>query len=299
MSPLGSRYKLPNPSSGRLWQRNDGIADVLTVNQAIRTQRFTQLGQVFVIKMGITVDEDVTIVTPTVFDERTITLTFSPGIVPVAGQYLCIKELVQFYQSKIVSVTPVAGDTYILSMRQKFDYAFGLFVEYGIVPCIKLQNTNIAVDGSITNQIAEMSPKGLLPGVGYDAHGATVTILSTSPMDDKKFGSLIELEYGVMSRFYAYGILIKNTSHYVNNQSFPLQGFEYKYNDKAPSGFYGFTASVDFDRAYGTSTAFRNISETAYDYYHLIIQDDLSDLTEVKVALRGNLTIAESIIYGV
>ncbi|MDR9460065.1 MAG: hypothetical protein RI591_08005, partial [Dehalococcoidia bacterium] len=97
--------------------------DVVSSRGSLRNEEVTSVGEPFSLYLTSTIAE-VVLTEPTVIDEYTATID-SP-VLPVAGNMLCLKEGRRFFQAVILTVTPVAGTVYEVSLDSPIDYAFSV-----------------------------------------------------------------------------------------------------------------------------------------------------------------------------
>ena len=209
----------------------------------------------------------------TVIDTSTITLTAGHGA--VLGNIICIREGVHFTQFEVLSV--VVNVVTIDSPMDK------LYTSAGATVCIS--NKNMNVDGSVTPVIFRIEPLPLC-GIKWDITRIMGSILSTTSMDDGKFGGLTALTKGVV--FRKKNGIYKNLFNAKTNGGLRARMYDVAYATKAPAGLYG----MSFRRTYaGQSKAGVTVRLDAADSDELqvIIQDDLTGLDTFNVIVQGHL----------
>jgi len=155
-------------------------------------------------------------------------------------------------------------------------------------------------DYSLTNTIVEAGPvnmnvSGTLAspekfcihapdGVKFDLVSLVISIQDNSPMDSALFGGLTRLPNGFVLR--GENGISKNFGTVYNNIGFAQQKFTTKYDDKAPSGFYGFIAKIESNTEFG---AVVRLDGSAGDEFCALINDNLTGLTELTVTVGGHV----------
>lgn len=224
----------------------------------------------------ITIDIDTTL------DGISLTGT-TTGTVPVVGNYVCLKEENKFYQGRVQSVASLGGNQYELTLNTPLDYAFTTSGS-----CC-LTSVDMNVDGSVTPVIFKLSPEGTTRGVAWDICRMIISIRDTTAMDDGKFGGGTELSEGVVFRV-KYNGERHNIFTVQNNGDFRLHAYDVEYLDDTlgPSGEYGLGVRRSFNGADKNGVTIRLCNDDDPDSFQVIIQDDLTGLTNFRIVLQGH-----------
>ncbi len=195
-----------------------------------------QFSEVIDLSISILLSE-IDIVIPVNIDDKVIRID-SP-ILPLTGHQLCLKQrsLTSFYQGIILAVTPIAGSIYDLTLDSPFDAPFG--IDDGC----SLRNKNLAVDGSSTPIIANLSPRGL--STNWDITRVVFFISDATDMDSGKFGGMPALTNGIVLR--KMNEVFKNIFNAKTNGDFRLRNYDLFFDDKAPAGLYSVSSKRTFN----------------------------------------------------
>ena len=105
-------------------------------------------------------------------------------------------------------------------------------------------------------------------------------------MDDAQFGGLgVALTNGIVLRVNRDGVYT-NIINVKKNSDFRVFAYDVDYADKAPSGQYGVGVRLTLggDSKHGTV-----VRLTSGEKLELVIQDDLTGLTEFLMAVQGHI----------
>jgi len=145
---------------------------------------------------------------------------------------------------------------------------------------VKCGEWNMAVDGSSIKQTFTFDVPS---NVTLDLESIAVQFKDNSDWDINTFGSRTSLENGftagIQDGQYTRFFLI------YNNGGFSLRGFNIEDIEKAPSGLYGFTANLEFEKSYGAIPALYGEDD---DKFVANINDDLTSQTEIAFIVRGH-----------
>lgn len=222
--------------------------------------------------------DTLTILTDTVLDDKTIDIE-TTGTVPVVGNMICLKEGTAFYQGEILTVTPIAGDQYTLTLDSQLDFAFTT------VGGCSLTDKNLAVDGSVAPVTFGVSPVDLDAGTQWDITRMFVHIQGTGTMDDGLFGDLVALTNGVL--FRTENEVVKNLMNAKTNGDFAEHAFDRAYADKAPAGKTAVIIRRTWAGQEKSGVAKRLKADTA-DTFKCIIQDNIAALDHMHVIVQGH-----------
>lgn len=229
-----------------------------------------QATEMVVVPLHEELNEGTLLAAPTAIDDMTISLDSGHGA--AAGNIICIKEGVRFYVGMILSVP---AD--VATMDTPLDFAFTT----SALVCVA--NANLNVDGSSTPVVARASPP---PGVRWDITRLHVNLIDGTVMDSSKFAGISALTKGVVLR-KTDGVS-KNIACVKSNADLELMASRYLYDDKAPAGTYGFTSNHVFAGQEHTGVVVR-LDGSTVDEIQAIIQDDLTDVTLVRIVAIGHV----------
>lgn len=146
--------------------------------------------------------------------------------------------------------------------------------------------TSMNVDGSVTPQSFIVLPS---PGMVWHITSMDFSITDQTAMDDAKFGGITALTNGVMIR----GVDSVSSNYltfsvWQKNSDFNLDAFTTNYAAKAPSGFYGYSGTMNIHDKY---TSIVRLANTATEtiYMEVLVQDDLSTLDTFEIKVHGHI----------
>ena len=205
-------------------------------------------------------------------------INFTSSVAPVQGNMICLKENDHFYQGEITSVSSLGGNTYQVRLDSPLDY------DYTILGSCSLRSKSLAVDGSVTPVIFEVSPSNL--NVSWDINYIVFHIQDNVAIDSDTFGGLTKLTNGIVLR-NVDGIT-KNIANYKYTSDFRHHNFYADYDDRAPAGQFGFSSMKIFNGQANSGVVIRLDSATN-DTLQIIVQDDLTGLTAFHVIAHGQV----------
>jgi len=217
-------------------------------------------------------------------DDTSITVT-TTGLTPLVGQYVCLKEGVEFFQGRISSVTPVAGNQYTLGMNSPLDYPFTTSGGCSIT------SIDLNVDGSVTPKVFGVSPEALSAGIAWDITRMMLVISDSSSMDDGKFGGITGgLSNGIVFRVKRNGTR-DNIFNARTNGDFRLQAYDLQYIDATlgPAGQESLGVRRSFNGPDKNGVAIRLVNDEDPDEFQLIVQDDLTLLDSFHMVIQGHV----------
>jgi len=212
-----------------------------------------------------------TIKTNTSIDDTTITLNVGHGV--SSGDHILLYQGNNFFVAEALSV---AVDD--ITIDSPLDFAYDT-TAIGI-----RGNTNLNVDGSVTPVIFSVSPKNLTDGVSWDITRFIAIIEDNSAMDTSTFGGLSALTNGVV--FRSKNGITKNIFNVKTNGDFASEAFDVGYDDRAPSGSFGFRVRRTFSGQDKNGVVIK-LQSTTNDEFQIIINDDLTGLTHFHVIAQG------------
>jgi len=175
-------------------------------------------------------------------------------------------------RSFYAEVIDVVGD--VITVDRPIDHVFPLAATLG-----RIVTTQMAVDGSVTPQIFTIRAGQLKA----DHAQFIISMLSSSAMDDGKFGSLPALPRGLVFRIL--NSYQKTIFCFKTNGEISQFCHDTRYSDKAPAGAYGFNADITFGGQENRGVVLRL---GANDVLQWIVQDTLQDMDSLKIAAIGH-----------
>jgi hypothetical protein len=117
-----------------------------------------------------------------------------------------------------------------------------------------------------------------------DLQSFVIAMVCASQPDDSKFGDLSALTKGVVMRSNYQSLNYFNFINAKTNGEIKEVSDDYEYSDKAGGGAYAFVSRTDIRRNWGvTVRMFGGLR------LELIVQDDLSGLTDFHILTRGHV----------
>jgi hypothetical protein len=207
-------------------------------------------------------------------EDRTLTLTSTTGFVD--GTRVGVFSLIDadaFYLGTQIGAP--AGNVITLDTPIDQVLAAG--------SAVAASSIDMAVNGSVTTQHFQIGPVG-----GESTQTVNITrvlghLLSSTAMDDGKFGSLPALTNGVVLRHNNHKI--ENIWNVKTNSDLALICFDFQYSSRAPGGQFG----ANFRNTYaGSSRHGVVIDLQPGDFLEILIQDDLTGLDEFQMMAQGH-----------
>jgi hypothetical protein len=215
--------------------------------------------------------------------ERNIrTIVVSAAQAPVAGNTIILPQATHHVQFEIVSVTPVGNNYSIL-----LDTPLPNNIEKDLL--LKEVTNHIQVDGSVTPVVFSIDMADIETSIAYDLTLIKLHILDNAEMDDSKFGGINSLTNGIVLRVVNNNV-INNICNIKNNTDLANIFGQVEYKTKAPSGYYGITATMIMQSLFGVGVVTRLTSETN-DRIELVVQDNLTGLTHLHAIGAGHVTL--------
>lgn len=200
----------------------------------------------------------------------------------VAGDSLSILEITSEQPDRYYTGTVISIDGNTATMDTPICYAFD-----PLLSVMYERTNNLAVNGAITTYIFSLT--NAFPDA-VDLTRLIIHLLSDSPMDDALFGSLPALSRGIVFRKKISDTEYINYWNVKSNGGFGLLGYDTKYNDKAPSGEYGLSSRISYSGMDKHGVAIRVFPGETVE---ILVQDDLTDLSDFKVMAQGHFTSVE------
>ncbi len=252
---------------------NPGVPTDLSGNVEVALQ--DQHTEMIVAPIHVLINSGLLLASPTVADDTTLTLTAGHGA--SAGNIICIKEATHFYVGGILDF---AGGANVPTMDTPLDHAFTT----AALACVG--NPNLNVLGSLASPvIAHLSPP---PGVQWDITRVHVRMVDNTIMDAGTFAGIAALTNGIVLRRTDGDS--KNVGNAKSNGDLIGLASSYAFDDKPPSGLYGFTVNLVFSGQEHVGVTMRIDGATA-DELQLIIQDDLQGIAELRATAIGHVVL--------
>lgn len=208
-----------------------------------------------------------------VVDDTTLTLDAGHGT--GVGDVVCLKEGAHYYTGRVLDF---AGGANVPTMDTPLDHAYA--IDAGV--CIG--DANLNVNGSLATPIvAQVSPP---PGVQWDITRMHIRMVDNAVMDAGTFGGIPALTNGVVLR-RADGVS-KNIGNVKTNGDLALLASSYSFDDKPPSGKYGFTSNHVFGGQEHVGVTMR-LNGSSADEMQVIIQDNLTGNEVLQIVAIGHV----------
>lgn len=188
------------------------------------------------------------------------------------GDLIVIQEGTHFYVGTILTLV-----TNVATMDSLLDYPFTT------AATVEVGDANLNVDGSSTPVHAKAKPLG---SIQWDITRIHVQIIDNVVMDSAKFGGIAALTKGVI--FRKTNGPSQNVANVKTNGDLSLLASFYEYDAKAPAGSYGFISHHVFSGQEHLGVTL-HVDGDINDELEVIIQDDLTDLTTVRMIAIGHV----------
>lgn len=182
-----------------------------------------------------------------------------------------------FYFGEQVGATAGAGP-YTITLDTPIDVGFTSGDN------VLAANHHLNVDGSGTTQVFQIGPVGGATGVEIDITRIMGNMTDNAVMTDELFGSMAALTNGIVLR--RNNDVISNIWNMKTNGALALMCFDATYPDKLPTGVYAFRFRNTFA---GQSKHGVTIRLDPGDTLELLVQDDLTDLTDFQMIAQGHV----------
>lgn len=212
------------------------------------------------------------VVTPSTIDTLRYNFTATAGHGIAIGNELLLLDVVADWSLQCVALNVV---TNLITIDRPIDHAFAAGSLGRIV------TTNMVVDGSVTPKIFTVRA-GAIP---VEATRFMLTMTSTSPMDDARFGGIDALTRGLVFRIV--NGFQKTVFCFKSNQEIKQFCFDVDYSDKAPAGSNGLVARLTFNGEHTHDDVLRFKDTDALQW---VVQDNLTvggDLTTLVASAQG------------
>ena len=224
--------------------------------------------------------DDVTILVSVSLNDESINIE-TTGATPIAGNFLCLREDISFFQAEILTVTPIAGNQYTLDISIPFDFA------YTTVAGCELQNVDMNVNGSVTPIEFNLVAKGLNV-FAFDIIRMSISMVLSTAGDDGLFGNITKLTKGMY--FRTVDGVTKNLFNARNNSDFASESAgDTTYTVRSGGGgSFGSRSRISFNGDDKRGVVKRLITATE-DKFVGVVRDDLTALNEFRIKLQGHV----------
>jgi hypothetical protein len=203
-------------------------------------------------------------------DDVTISVDSSTGI--VAGDLITIYENEYIFQSIVKSVTATT-----ITMCSPLDNDFSISSD------IEIGNREMGVDGDPTPVVYSIrAPIGL----DFDVYRLNFTINDSQIIDDICFGSLFELNNGLIVRYD--GTYVRNLSLIRSNNEFFQHGYKLYYIADPQNGTKAVHITKDFRKDNGVSLRLRGDYS---DRLVVTVQDDIDGLDRFRASVSCHVVV--------
>lgn len=216
-----------------------------------------------------------TIAVLTVIDTRTVTL--APGHGAVIGNQIAVVDPLSPTIFFLGVVLGVAGDVLTLDSLVNRVYAIGSIV--------RIANTSLIVDGSVTPRVFSVRP---IPGLVGDITRLIVSIEDDGTMDFSKFGSIAPLVNGCMLRVKRPSGEFVNLFNWKTNGDFILRSFDHSFETKTGGGSHSFVSRSTWGGQSKRGVVLRLDGGTGEEV-QIVVQDDLTGLDKFEAVVQGHL----------
>lgn len=215
--------------------------------------------------------EDITLASDTDLNDEAITVSSGHGF--VAGSWIELYEGERFSQMEVLSIS-----TNIINLSMPLDYAFTTKAT------IYRVNINMAVNALDPYIEFTYKPAGTQK---KDIVQAILTIYDNSQMDNGTFGGLAKLAKGVFFRKEDGALGTGNLFNVRQNGDTINRAFNHIYDDKAPSGEFGFTVNFKIGGQHEHGVVVR-LDPVLNEHICALVRDNLSALTAMYIVMVGS-----------
>lgn len=203
------------------------------------------------------------------------------GATPVAGNMVCLKEGFRFYQGVILTVTPIAGNQYTLTLDSPLDFA------YTTAGGCSLTTKEMNVNGSVAPVTFSVTPGGLDDSMEWDILTMSFYIQGTAAMDDGDFGDQAAIAKGVLVRG-KNGPNYKNIFNFKTNGDLHLDTGNRNYADDPPDTKTSVSAQKHGRDNQGHGVTAR-LKASTVDEFQVVIQDNLLAVDDMHIKIFGHV----------
>lgn len=219
----------------------------------------------------------VTAMSGTAKDADTFNIT-TDGVVPAVGNFICMQEDQKITQEEIIAVTPVAGNEYTIQIAVPLDY------DYTTNGSCSVQNVEMAIDGSIAEQVFAVGPKQ----GSWDITRMMVSMVLSSAGDDGLFGNIAALTNGQYFRKEDSGDA-QNLFIVKENSDFAIEGYDVAYPIRSGGGgSHGMRSRITFGGQDKSGVVIR-LKADSNDTFKSVIRDNLGGINRYRIKVQGHV----------
>lgn len=193
----------------------------------------------------------------------------------VIGDFLQIENGV--IETTFPVITNIVGNVFTLDRPLNHAYSIGDSVEVILI--------DMSVVGSLAAPVSyKLSPD---PNQVWHVMSFIISATFTTAADDSLFGNLTALTNGVVLRGYDGTTGTYRTfTNWKSNSDIKLDMYDVPYTDKAGAGLFGMNGN---GAIYIRTGAVPELNGSAGDYLEILIQDNVSGLSSLKLKGQGHL----------
>lgn len=218
---------------------------------------------------------DITLTSPISDGDKVVSVSAGHGFT-ATGEYMVAFENGLYFQSKVIAV---ATNDITVQTAISSDFSTDAVILRGVI--------DMDVDGSSSPQEFHCLFRGgaITP---VDVQYVMITMQHLLEGDDSKFGGIAAITNGL--RFLKESTFKQGLGNYLKNQDFREFGADIEYSDKAGGGAYATNVIFDIKNIYGVVI---RLSPLLPECFKVIVQDDLTGLNLLHVAIMGQYTVGE------
>jgi hypothetical protein len=207
--------------------------------------------------------------------DTSVTVTSATGF--IIGNKVKLTSSIRSGQSFIVITDIVAN---VITLDRPL--SVGLLVN----DAVNVVTTKLNVNGSLASPVIfKIKPPNGTLNLIWQLTRLLINITDNLSMDDGKFGGIAALANGVNLRIIKGDNSIQDIANWKTNGDIALDMFDAPYTNKAPAGEYGLRGRWTFTKA----EFIVELEGSEGDYFELLVQDDLTDLTNFEIKCQGRL----------
>jgi hypothetical protein len=219
-------------------------------------------------------DVDFTLATPATID--TYTFDAVGGHAITVGDVIFLKDGADFYQGIALAVS-----TNAITLDTPFWKTFPTSTTVGESG---IANMNV-VGSSGSRRFFSVGPP---PNAKWDVTALGFSLLDQTAMDSSTFGGILALTNGFIVR--KRDTVFQPIFNWKSNGDVSLSSRNHVFDEKAPSGFFSYHSDIQLagQSEYGVTI---RLDGSDGDIIEAVIQDDLSDLDQVILVVRGHVVV--------
>jgi hypothetical protein len=220
-------------------------------------------------------DDKGTVTTATVATQGGHDVDLEPGHGAVIGDVIESRTVENFVQAEIINVV---GDTITVSTPWSRTFPIGTTVGLG--------SPLLSVLGSLASPVIfNVDPSSAQE---IDITRIILNFIDNTAMDFTTFGSLAELPNGVTLRYLQADGTFINLFNFRSNGELIERSFDHNFQSKIGGGSFGFVARSTWAGKDKRGVTIR-IDGSLAEELQLVVQDDLTSLTKLRVVAQGHL----------